>query len=96
VIKDVSARDVRHAVGAKGFAAAEHGNRDHEMFFLVVEGKKTSFWVKISHGSTHLFRGEIKRNAKSLGVKGDDLYRIVSCEYNAEQTLAVFAGRDGP
>lgn len=93
MIKDVSARNVRQAVSAKGFALAEHGNRDHEMFFFMLEGKKTSFWVKISRGASHLYRGEIRRNARSVGIDGDDLYRIVSCEYDAQQTRGVFESR---
>jgi hypothetical protein len=90
VVKGVSARQVRQAVLSKGFAPAEHGTRDHEMYFFMDGARKTSLWVKLSRGAKMLHLPEIKRNAKSVGLTGDDLYRILSCEHSAATTRGLF------
>jgi hypothetical protein len=51
---------VRRALREKGFREAEHGTgRDHEMYFLHVEEKKTAFFVKLSRGATQMRVDEI-------------------------------------
>ena len=90
MIKPVAARDVRRAVVEKGFlAAADNLSRDHEMFFFYLDGKKTNAYVKLSHGAAEMRRDEIRNNARWLGITGDHLYRIVCCEFDAEQTRKV-------
>ena len=93
MIRDVPAAQVRAALRSKGFAPAEHGRRDHEMFFLLVDTKKTSFWVKLSRGASELRVGEIKMNAKAVGITGDALYRILCCEFDADRTRQVYEAR---
>jgi hypothetical protein len=91
MIRSVSGATVRRALRDKGFRDPVHGSgRDHEMFFLHVDDKKTAFFVKLSRGANELRVDEIKNNARNVGVLGDELYRIVCCEYNAQQTLAVY------
>jgi hypothetical protein len=93
MICPVSAKQVRKALYAKGFRDAQHcAGRDHEMFFLHIEQAKTAFFVKLSHGATQLRVDEIKNNARNLGVTGDDLYRILCCDYDAEKTTEVYRG----
>ncbi|HCF59270.1 MAG TPA: hypothetical protein DFS52_14910 [Myxococcales bacterium] len=94
MIRDVEASTARAALLKKGFRSEP--KRDHEMFFFILDGKKTNIWVKISRGSANLFQGEIKRNAKSVGLRGDDLYRILSCELGpqASATLCEAAALD--
>ena len=91
MIRSVSGDAVRRALRDKGFRDPEHGSgRDHEMFFLHVGDRKTAFFVKLSRGARELRVDEIKNNARNLGVRGDELYRIVCCEFDAQQTLAVY------
>ncbi len=93
MIRPVGTRDARRALEAKGFQKAS-GIRDHEMYFLHVDGAKTNFWVKLSHGAGQMRVDEIKNNARAIHATGDDLYRIVCCEHDAEATKRVFlAGR---
>jgi hypothetical protein len=90
MIRDIPASEVRRALGIKGFSVAEHGRRDHEMYFLHVDAKKTSFWVKLSRGATALERGQIRMNARAVGIAGDALYRILSCELDAAETRRLY------
>jgi hypothetical protein len=90
VIRDVPARTVRTALNAKGFQPAEHCNRDHEVFFFHLDGRKTDILVKISRGATHLYQGEIRNNARNIRVAGAALYGIVSCELDANETRRIF------
>jgi len=87
MIRDVDAPTARAALLKKGFRSEP--KRDHEMFFFILDGKKTNVWVKISRGSPSVFQGEIKRNAKSVGLRGDELYRILSCELGPQASAAL-------
>jgi hypothetical protein len=89
MIRPVGTRDARRALELKGFQK-ESGSRDHEMYFLHVEGAKTAFWVKLSHGAGQIRVDEIKINARALRSTGDDLYRIICCEHDAAATLRVY------
>ena len=81
----------RAALLKKGFCEAEHHKgRDHEMFFLHVNQQKTPFLIKISHGATVLRKDELKHTAVKHAVPVDDIYRIVCCDFNAQQTLEVY------
>ncbi len=86
MIKPVEARVARRSLGAKGFVMSAKGNRDHEMYFLCLDGKKTSAYFKISHGAREVRRDEINNSARMLRVTGDDLYRILCCEHDAAAT----------
>ena len=88
-MRDVPAADVRRAVKTKGFREAEHGRRDHEMYFFYDGDRKTNVFVKISHGSRYLHKGEIGINAKNIRIAAGDLFKIVSCELDAVATAKV-------
>lgn len=89
MIRPIKASLVRRSVADKGFRPAEHCRRDHEMYFFYLDGRKTNIWVKLSHGARELRRDDIRNNARSVGVDGDDLYRILNCEHDAARTLAI-------
>jgi hypothetical protein len=91
MIREVSAVQARKALLSKGFCEPEHHKgRDHEMLFFHVDQKKTPFLVKLSHGASVLRKDEIKNTAVRNGVVADDIYRIVCCDFNAQQTLEVY------
>ena len=91
MIREVPAGRVRAALLEKGFCEARNSKkRDHEMFFLHVNQQTTPFLVKISRGATVLRKDEIRNTAAKNAVPGDDIYRIVCCEYNAQQTIDVY------
>ncbi len=87
MIGPVAAVVVRKSLGTKGFHRVE--KRDHEMYFYHLDGLRTSYWVKLSHGAKELRTDEIKINAKNLKTRGEDLYKIIKCDYDVEETRNV-------
>lgn len=88
MIREVPATQAKAALLKKGFCEAK--KRDHQMFFLRVNQQTTPFLIKISHGATVLRKDEIKNTALKHAVPADDIYRIVSCDYDAQQTIEVY------
>ncbi len=88
MIRIVDAGTFRRSVKKKGFVPADRA-RDHEMYFFELEGKKTSFWTKLSRGASGIRIDEISANARALGIRGDELYKILCCTFNAAQTMVV-------
>ncbi|MDB4984935.1 MAG: hypothetical protein JWN04_113 [Myxococcaceae bacterium] len=89
MIKEVSARTAREALLSKGFTASVKGNRDHEMYFFELDGKKTSVFFKISFGASHVRRDEIRNSARAQHLRGDDFYSILCCDHSAATTRTV-------
>lgn len=99
MISPVRADVVRRSVKAKGFVEepkAGGRKRDHEMFFLHVDGRKTGWWVKLSYGVAEMRTDEIKANARPLGLSGDDLHAIVSCKHDPAKTLELYRTLNPP
>lgn len=92
MIAPVPPRIARSSVLAKGFHP-KSANRDHEMYFLHTQGKQTDFWFKISRGAREVRIDDIRNNARRLGVRGEDLYKILTCEHDAAATLRVWQSR---
>jgi len=88
MLRPVEASQARRALRDKGFV--EVSKRDHEMYILYVDGKKTDFLVKISHGAREMRKDEISNNARSVGLRVQDLYLILACEHGAEKTRELF------
>ena len=88
MLRPVDAPQARRALRDKGFV--ESAKRDHEMYFLYIDGKKTDFWVKISHGAKEIRKDEIALNARSIGMKGQDLYLILACTHDAKATRELY------
>ena len=63
------------------------------MFFLYQGDQVTDFFVKLSRGARELRRDEISNNARQMRVAGDELYRVLCCDYDREQTLALCLAR---
>jgi hypothetical protein len=96
MIRALPVKAVRQALVAKGFHPAAHGARDHEMFFLHHGDQKTDFFVKISRGAREMRLDEIRNNARQMRVAGDELFRVLCCDYDREQTLALCLARARP
>jgi len=91
MIREVPASQVRKSLLSKGFCEPEHHKgRDHEFFFFFFDQRKTPFLVKLSHGASVLRKDEIRNTAIKNGVGADDIYRIVCCDFNAQQTMEVY------
>ena len=88
MIKPVSRMAFLASVAAKGFRPAE-GVRDHTMFFFWLDGQITKLWVKLSQGAKELRIDEIKHNARTWKVRGEDLYKILCCDHDPAKTREI-------
>ena len=77
---------------AKGFISDEN---HHEMFWLVVGGKKTSIRTRISHGEKEYGDQLLTLMSRQVGLKLTELYRLVDCPMGGEKlkTLLVERGK---
>ncbi len=96
MIKPVETPLARRSLGTKGFVVSTKGNRDHEMYFFELDGKKTNLFFKISRGAREVRRDEIRNSARTMKIPGDDLYRILCCEHDAKTTEALYRGALDP
>ena len=94
MIKPVRSEQVRSSLAAKGFKASNKDG-DHEMFFFWHKGKKTGWWVKLSHGVEAIRQDEIRNNARPLGLSGDDLHSILACNHDYAKVIALYEGLHG-
>ena len=87
-IRALPAGQVEDAALKKGFRRAAD-KRDHVFFFYFLDDKKTRLFVKLSRGKGELRRDELKLDARTWGITGDVLFRILSCETDAAETEAI-------
>ena len=81
---------IRAALAKKGFIAAD---THHEMFWLVVEGKKTSVRTRISHGAKEYGDELLALVARQVGLGKQELYRLIDCPMDGEKLKALLADR---
>ena len=86
------ARTIRAAFLSKGFIFDE---THHEMFWLVVCGKKTSIRTRISHGAKEYGDQLLTLMSRQIGLSKTELYRLVDCSMDGEKlkTLLVEQGK---
>lgn len=91
-MRALSARDVRHALSVKGFQpdSDKAKKRDHEMYFLHVDGQKSAFFMKVSRSATEVRMDEISNSARQVGVAPRDFFRVLSCELDGAGTLELY------
>ena len=91
MIAEVPFAVVRASLTAKHFVKEATKRRDHEMYFLHVNGQKTNWFVKLSHGKKTMRIDEIRANARApLKIAGEDLYYILSCKHGPEKTIELY------
>jgi len=83
-------RTIRAAFLSKGFIADE---THHEMFWLVVGGKKTSVRTRISHGAKECGDQLLTLMARQVGLNKSELYRLVDCPMDGEELKALLVER---
>jgi hypothetical protein len=87
-------REVEHSLTSKGFQSSE---RDHEYFFLYVDGRKTSIRTKLSHGTEYKtlsdqILSKIKRQLRL--EKMNELSEFVNCPMSYAMYVAYLRERD--
>lgn len=91
-MKPIEVRTVRSSLSKKGFECKQ---AHHLFYFFYFEGKKTAWWVKISHGAKEMRQREIKANAKVLGLSASDFHGVLSCEKDHQWLLAKYRAAQG-
>jgi hypothetical protein len=88
-------RAIRAALLSKGFVADD---THHGMFWLVVDGKKTSIRTRISHGVAEYGDNLLALIARQVGLSNRELYSLVDCTMDGEKLkrLLVDRGRIRP
>ena len=76
------ARNVLAALSAKGFIEAP--GRDHRVFFLFQDGKKTSIYTKLSHGKSDSHDGLCSQMAKQMRIPIGRFNQFVDCTLTGE------------
>ena len=87
----IDASLARASLKKKGFELKQN---DHEFYYYFHLGKKTSWRVKISHGTKQLIQREIRSNAKVLKMTGDQLRGVLECSLDAEWIKTHYAALD--
>lgn len=72
----IKTRDISRSLEAKGFKLQE---THHEMYWLYVDGKKTSVRTRISHGANEYDGRLLGQVAKEMGLRRAELNNFVEC-----------------
>ena len=83
-------RAIRAALLSKGFIADD---THHEMFWLVVDGKKTSVRTRISHGVAGYGDNLLALIARQIGLNNRELYSLVDCPMDGERLIKILNER---
>jgi hypothetical protein len=83
-------RAIRVALLSKGFIADD---THHEMFWLVVDGRKTSIRTRISHGVAEYGDNLLPLVARQVGLSKQELYRLIDCPMDGEKLKGLLVAR---
>jgi len=83
-------RAIRAALLSKGFIADE---THHEMFWLVVDGRKTSIRTRLSHGVAECGDNLLALIARQVGLSRQELDRLIDCPMDGEKLKRLLIGR---
>jgi hypothetical protein len=84
-------RTIRAAFLSKGFISDE---THHEMFWLVVGGRKTSIRTRISHGAKEYDDQLLTLMSRQIGLSKTELYRLVDCQMDGEKLMSLLVARE--
>ena len=81
---------IRAALMKKGFIADD---THHEMFWLVVDGKKTTIRTRISHGAKEYGDELLALVARQVGLSKQELYRLIDCPMDGQKLRVLLVER---
>jgi predicted RNA binding protein YcfA (HicA-like mRNA interferase family) len=84
-VAPIKAREVESALLKKGF---ELDQRHHRFFFLVVDGRSSGIFTRISHGHEDIGDKILGRMARQMKIKRRELDEFVSCSMSGNDYLA--------
>ena len=77
-------RDIRKSLLDKGF---EKNSSHHEMYWLHIEGRKTSVRTRLSHGSTEYGDNLLGQMAAQLRLRRRQLDELVECPMSGKDYI---------
>jgi hypothetical protein len=78
------AREVLNGLERKGFQKSE---RDHTFLILFVNGKKTSIYTKVSHGSNEIDDYLIHKMSLQVRLDKKQFIDLINCPFTYEEYL---------
>jgi hypothetical protein len=84
-VSPAKARKVDHALVKKGFAPGE-GN--HHFYFLVVDGKTTGIFTKISHGHDEISDKNLGRMARQMKISRREFDSFIDCKLTVDDYIS--------
>ena len=90
----IEREDIRYALTHKGFQEGRRA-RDHDFYWLVVNGKRTAVFTKLSTGTGHrTYRdGLVKKVAAQVKLTVPQFKQYVSCSMSHDEYLRVLRER---
>jgi len=82
-------RAIRAALLSKGFITDD---TRHEMFWLVVDGKKTSVRTRISRGVAEYGDNLLALIARQVGLSNREPYSLIDCPMDGEKLKRALIG----
>lgn len=73
----LSAREVDSSLTTKGFKKVE---KDHHIYYLIVDGKQTIVRTMISHGAKEIGDPNCGKMAKQMKITGPEFRDFVDCK----------------
>lgn len=86
-------QDLAGALKAKGFE--EDASRDHDFYFLLLDGRKQATFTKLSRGTNHRDLGDplVSKIARQLHLNKLELQSFVQCSISAADYVRLRAER---
>lgn len=85
-MKTYSFKDVYQSALKKGYK--EGRSTKHKILILYVDGKKTNFWTKVSHGTSEIGKGVLVQMRKQMGFDQNvDFESYIDCHMSKEEYI---------
>jgi hypothetical protein len=76
-------REIQSALGRKGFQIK--GQKKHEMWIYYINGKKTSIYTFLSHGSSEYNDNRLGSMAKEMHIPRNMLDEFIQCSLSQKE-----------
>jgi predicted RNA binding protein YcfA (HicA-like mRNA interferase family) len=85
------ARDVKRVLTQKGFE--ESKGRDHHVYFLKYQGKKTHISTKISHSCSDIHDGLCSAMAREMRLANREFRDFVDCDLTHDGYIEILVSK---
>lgn len=81
----IKTRKIDRALNKKGFT--KDSSKDHHYFYLIVEGRKTSVYTRMSHGESEISKNLESLMARQLYLSKEQFKNLVDCPMTEQDFL---------